>query len=113
MQELTNIKCVPCEGGIPALTRREFTPFLSQIKEWQVLDDKKIEREFLFKDFAEALKFVNACGEIAEREGHHPDLLLHSWNKVKVTLYTHAIGGLSMNDFVLAAKIDKLHKTEK
>jgi 4a-hydroxytetrahydrobiopterin dehydratase len=108
MTELTQIKCVPCEGGILPLTRAEFTPYLSQVKEWTVLDDKKIEKNLTFKNFGEALKFVNACGEIAEKEGHHPDLLIYSWNKVKITLYTHAIGGLSLNDFVVAAKIDKI-----
>ena len=108
MTELTQIKCVPCEGGIPPLTRKEFGSFLSQVPDWTVLEDKKIEKDFTFKNFKEALKFVNACGEIAEAEGHHPDLLIYSWNKVKVTLYTHAIGGLSLNDFVVAAKIDKI-----
>jgi 4a-hydroxytetrahydrobiopterin dehydratase len=108
MNELTQIKCVPCEGGIPPLTRKEFTAFLTQVPDWSVLEDKKIERNFTFKNFQEALRFVNACGQIAEAEGHHPDLLIYSWNKVKVTLYTHAIGGLSLNDFVVAAKIDKI-----
>ena len=108
MTELTQIKCVPCEGGIPALTRTEFAPYLSQVKEWKVADDKKIERDFTFKNFREALRFVNACGEIAEQEGHHPDLMIYSWNKVRVTLYTYVIGGLSLNDFVMAAKIDKI-----
>ncbi|OGC75920.1 MAG: hypothetical protein A2Z27_06350 [candidate division Zixibacteria bacterium RBG_16_50_21] len=108
MQKLTEIKCVPCEGGIPPLTRLEFTQHLKQVPEWKVIEDKKIEREFVFKDFKQALKFVNDCGEIAEGEGHHPDLSIYSWNKVKVTLYTHAIGGLSLNDFVVAAKIDRL-----
>lgn len=108
MNELTQIKCVPCEGGIPPLTRKEFTLYLPQVPDWTVLEEKKIEKNFTFKNFKEALKFINACGEIAEAEGHHPDLLIYSWNKVKVTLYTHAIGGLSLNDFVVAAKIDKI-----
>ncbi|MCI0531753.1 MAG: 4a-hydroxytetrahydrobiopterin dehydratase, partial [candidate division Zixibacteria bacterium] len=79
-----------------------------QVEKWNILDDKMLEQEFAFKNFKEALKFVNACGEIAEADGHHPNLFLHSWNKVKVTLYTHAIDGLSINDFVVAAKIDKI-----
>jgi 4a-hydroxytetrahydrobiopterin dehydratase len=108
MQELTKIKCEPCEGGVPPLRRKQFTPYLEQVRDWTVVDDKRIEREFSFRDFKEALRFVNACGEIAEQEGHHPDLLLHGWNRVKICLYTHAIGGLSMNDFVVAAKIDKI-----
>jgi len=108
MLKLTEIKCVPCEGGIPPLSRAEFAVHLEQVKNWTVIDDKKLERNFTFKNFKEALRFVNACGEIAEKEGHHPDLLLYSWNKVRVTLYTHAIGGLSLNDFVVAAKIDKI-----
>jgi len=107
-EELTKIKCVPCEGGMPPMARKDFSAYLGQVEKWNILDDKMLEREFTFKNFKEALKFVNACGEIAEADGHHPNLSLHSWNKVKVTLYTHAIDGLSINDFVVAAKIDKI-----
>ncbi len=109
MEDLKTRHCVPCEGGIDPLTRAEFAGYLEQIVDWQVKDsDKKIEREFQFRDFPEALKFVNSVGEIAEDEGHHPDIYLYSWNKVRITLYTHAIGGLSINDFVVASRVDRI-----
>jgi 4a-hydroxytetrahydrobiopterin dehydratase len=109
MEELKKKKCVPCEGGLDPLAREEFTKYLDQVKEWAVIDnDKKLEREFTFKDFKQALNFVNSAGEIAENEGHHPNIYIHSWNKVKMTVYTHAIDGLSENDFILAAKIDAI-----
>ena len=99
--------CVPCEGGVDPLTRAEFAPYLEIIKEWTVAtDEKSITRDFKFKDFKSALEFVNKVGEIAEGEGHHPDINLHGWNKVRVALSTHAIKGLSINDFVVASKID-------
>lgn len=107
MEQLKKKKCVPCEGGLSPMTRDQFAKYLDQVKQWKVIDnDTKIEREFTFKDFKEALNFVNKTGEIAELEGHHPNIYIHSWNKVKMTVYTHAIGGLSENDFILAAKID-------
>jgi 4a-hydroxytetrahydrobiopterin dehydratase len=109
MDDLKTKKCIPCEGGLDAMTREEFSKYLGQVKDWSVIDnDTKIEREFTFKDFKEALAFVNAAGEIAEAEGHHPNIYIHSWNKVKMTVYTHAINGLSENDFILAAKIDAI-----
>lgn len=111
MEDLIKLKCIPCEGGIDPLTRKEFSIYLDQVSDWAVIDnDAKIQREFTFKDFKEALDFVNAAGEIAEEEGHHPNICIHSWNKVKMTLYTHAINGLSENDFILAAKIDAINK---
>lgn len=79
-----------------------------QIPDWNVIDDKKLEREFKFKDFSEALEFVNKVGEIAELDDHHPDINLYNWNKVTITLWTHKIKGLFLNDFILAAKIDEL-----
>lgn len=92
------------------MTQDETKPYLEEVKDWQVVKPKGIDtlrREFKFKDFKEALNFVNKIGEIAEEEGHHPDIEL-GWGKVKVELSTHAIGGLSVNDFILAAKIDKI-----
>lgn len=110
MEELKKKKCVPCEGGLSPMTREEFTKYLDQVQKWRVIDnDTKLEREFTFKDFKEALNFVNRSGEIAEDEGHHPNIYIHSWNKVKMTVYTHAIAGLSENDFILAAKIDAVN----
>lgn len=91
------------------MTRQEMKPYLEEVKDWKLEDDgKKIERKFKFKDFKEALHFVNKIGEIAEQEGHHPDIEL-GWGRVEVELSTHAIGGLSINDFILAAKINKLY----
>jgi 4a-hydroxytetrahydrobiopterin dehydratase len=107
--DLTKQKCVPCEGGVAPLKRSEFEQYLEQVKVWQVLEDKELEREFKFKDFQESLNFINKVGEIAEAEGHHPDIYLHGWNKVRFNLMTHAIGGLSINDFVMASKIDQVH----
>ena len=78
------------------------------IKPQNILEDKEIEKNFAFKNFKDALYFINRIGEVAEEEGHHPDMLLHGWNKVKITLYTHAIGGLSVNDFIIASRIDRL-----
>ncbi len=107
MLNLSEKKCKACEAGVAPLTKEEITPYLDQIQNWE-LHDKKILKNFKFKNFKEALAFVNKVGEIAESEGHHPDINLHGWNKTQITLSTHAIGGLSENDFILASKIDKL-----
>lgn len=82
--------------------------FLKEINQWQLIEDISIEKILLFKDFKEALKFVNKVGEIAEAQNHHPDILIFGWNKVKLSLTTHAIGGLSENDFILASQIDQI-----
>jgi 4a-hydroxytetrahydrobiopterin dehydratase len=104
--ELAQKHCVPCEGGVFPLARQESEPLLKKVVGWQLSADAlSISKHFTFKDFAEALAFVNTVGAIAEGEGHHPDLTL-AWGKVGVSLTTHAIGGLSENDFILAAKID-------
>lgn len=108
MEHLTEKKCAPCEGGVDPLTRTEFEPYLEQVEKWTVVNDKVIERQFEFKDFAKALAFVNKVGEIAEDEGHHPDIFIHGWNKVKISLWTHAINGLSINDFIVATKVDRV-----
>ncbi len=110
MEDLKTKKCIPCEGGIIPMTRDEFSKLLQQVPQWEVIDnDTKLEREFEFQDFKKALDFVNQAGEIAEEEGHHPNIFIHSWNKVKMTVYTHAIKGLSENDFILAAKLDNIY----
>jgi len=109
MENLTSKKCEPCEGGIPPLDREHFSGYLDEVPEWRVQEgDKAIARELKFKDFAAAMALVNKVAALAEEEGHHPDIDLHGWNKVTFTLSTHAIGGLSVNDFILAAKIDVL-----
>jgi 4a-hydroxytetrahydrobiopterin dehydratase len=102
---LTSKHCVPCEGGIPALTADEIATLMPRLEGWAVADDKKLTKSYTFPDFVQALAFVNRAGAVAEEEGHHPDLLL-TWGKVGVELTTHAIGGLSENDFILAAKLD-------
>lgn len=111
MQQLTSNlkhkKCVPCKGGIKPLISYEYGAFLRQeLSGWIVTEEKVLEKEYKFKNFKEALTFINKVGELAEEEGHHPDILLHGWNKVRLMLTTHAIGGLSENDFILASKID-------
>lgn len=101
--------CVPCEGGVLPLTPEEIAPLMKQVNGWiAISNNMAIEKQFVFKNFARALAFVNAAGAIAEEEGHHPDLNLQNWNTVTVTLSTHAIGGLSENDFIVAAKIDTI-----
>lgn len=109
-RDLTQEHCVPCEGGVAPLTEKEFKLLLEQLTGWQVVEGKTLEKDYTWKDFPEALDFLNKIGRIAEQEGHHPDMLLHDWNKLKITLSTHAIGGLSKNDFILASKIDELVK---
>lgn len=106
--DLVNQKCVPCESGTKPFTHEEAKPYLANVKDWKLEDGvKKIEKKFKFKDFKQALDFVNKVGEIAEQEGHHPDIEL-GWGKVEIELSTHAIGGLSVSDFIMAAKIDQI-----
>ncbi|HWO07306.1 MAG TPA: 4a-hydroxytetrahydrobiopterin dehydratase [Candidatus Paceibacterota bacterium] len=101
-------KCVPCEGGTMPLTIPAAEALMQEVEGWTLAPDaRKISREFSFKNFAEALAFANKIGAIAEEEGHHPDLTV-KWGRVGVELSTHAIGGLSENDFILASKIDAL-----
>ena len=99
-------KCVPCEGGTPPLSAGEIEKLAPHIDPaWGVLDRMQLRREFRFPDFRQAMAFVNRIAEIAEAEGHHPDIHV-TYNRVTLELSTHAIGGLSENDFILAAKID-------
>lgn len=108
MTELSQKKCVACEGMTAPFNREEAQVLMKQIKEWHLSGDARwVSKEFSFKDFKEALAFTDKVGAIAEAEGHHPDLQLR-WGKVVVELTTHAIKGLSENDFILAAKIDEL-----
>jgi len=105
--QLSEKKCKACEGWEKPFTKEEAQEYLNQVNNWTLIENE-IENEFKFKDFKEALEFINKVGVIAEEEGHHPDIYLHGWNKVKITLNTHAIKGLSENDFILAAKINKI-----
>ncbi len=108
MTNLSSQKCVPCEGGVSPLKGEELDRLKSQLDEeapgWQLRDPKHLEKTFEFPDFKTALEFVNTIGKIAESEGHHPNIEL-GWGFVRVLLWTHAIDGLSDNDFFLAAKI--------
>ena len=106
---LADKKCVPCEGKVDPIPMTRAQEYLKQLhSDWKIIDDgKKIQRTFKFKNFRQALEFVNHVGEIAESEGHHPDIEF-GWGYVNITLFTHAINGLFENDFILAAKIDKL-----
>lgn len=108
MTNLNDQKCVPCSIGAEPLNHIEIENYLKSLSEgWTNLEDKKIEKTFKFKDFKSALDFTNAVGEIAEEEGHHPNISL-GWGYVKITLSTHKIKGLHLNDFILASKIDKI-----
>lgn len=111
INDLTAKRCVACEGGVPPLTPDEITAFQAKFPEsWEVIENKKIQKLFSFQDFKGALEFVDKVGALADEEGHHPDIQL-SYGKVIVELWTHAIGGLSENDFIMAAKIDELVQT--
>jgi 4a-hydroxytetrahydrobiopterin dehydratase len=111
MSELARKECVPCKGGIPPLTGEEIAELTPEVPEWSVVDEHHILRTFRFPDFALALAFTNRVGELAEEQGHHPDILL-AWGKVEVTIWTHKINGLTVSDFVLAAKIDELPRPQ-
>lgn len=104
--DLTKKKCVPCEGGVPPLGDAEVAEHLKAVPQW-TRDGKQIQRKFEFPDFVAAMKFVNRIAEVAEAQGHHPDLFIH-YNQVTVSLWTHAVGGLTENDFIVAAKVDAL-----
>ncbi|MBX4187582.1 MAG: 4a-hydroxytetrahydrobiopterin dehydratase [Candidatus Doudnabacteria bacterium] len=105
--KLTEMKCVPCEGGVPPFDKKKITLYSKQLpKGWQVVKDRALQKEFKFKSFPETMAFVNKVALIAQEEGHHPDMEVH-YSRVLVELSTHAVGGLSENDFILAAKIDR------
>ena len=105
---LTEKTCTPCKGGIPPLAAREAERFHRQVPQWELRDEgKRIERRFAFRNFAEALAFVRLVGELAEGEGHHPDVGF-GWGYATVSLHTKKIKGLHENDFIMAAKIDRL-----
>lgn len=112
MTRLANEKCVPCRGGVPALKGAELRVLVDELGGgWRVAGNHHIEKDFTFPDFASALAFTNEIGALAEEEGHHPDIHL-AWGKVRVTIWTHVIDGLTRSDFVLAAKIDALGSSQ-
>jgi len=107
-EDLTTQKCIPCEGGTPPFNSEEIQEYLVQVStEWGVTEDKKLSKKFKFKNFKESMDFVNKVADIAESEGHHPDITIN-YNRVLIELTTHSIGGLSKNDFIVAAKVEKL-----
>jgi uncharacterized protein (TIGR00730 family) len=105
---LSKKHCIPCEGGTLPLSREQSETLLKNVSDWTLLQDKEIEKTYTFKDFSEAMNFMNAVAHIAEQEGHHPDIKLHEFKKVSIRISTHSISGLSENDFILAAKIDEM-----
>jgi len=108
MSELASRQCVPCRGGVPPLKGAALQNLLGQLGGgWQVVSEHHLEKEYRFQDFREALDFTNRVGEMAEQQDHHPDIHL-AWGKVKLTLWTHKIDGLTESDFVFAAKADTL-----
>lgn len=110
MSKLAKKKCVPCEEGGEPLSREEAQKLLGELNDWLLIDDAHmLAKSFHFKDFEESIAFVNKVAAIAEEEGHHPDLTI-SWGDVGVELTTHAMEGLSENDFIIAAKIDEIEK---
>jgi 4a-hydroxytetrahydrobiopterin dehydratase len=106
-ESLVSKGCKPCQGSMPAMTSSEAHKYLSKVMQWELIEDKKIRKEFKFKDFKASLDFVNKVGALAENEGHHPSINI-IYNKVIISLTTHAIQGLSENDFIMAAKIDNI-----
>jgi len=107
MSELAERQCVPCRGGVPPLQGDELKELADQLPGWEVINGHHLQRTYKFKDFREALDFVNRVGELAEEQGHHPDICF-GWGKADISIWTHKINGLTESDFVLAAKIDKL-----
>ena len=106
--KLAEKRCIPCEGGMPAFSKSQIAKYKAQLnKGWEVVEDKKLRKKFKFKNFVESMGFVNQVALIAQAEDHHPDMQV-SYSKVIIELWTHAVGGLSENDFILAAKIDLL-----
>jgi 4a-hydroxytetrahydrobiopterin dehydratase len=107
VSELASKQCVPCRGGVPKLRGEELRRLAIQVDGWKVVDEHHIAKSHKFPDFRKALEFVNRVGELAEEQGHHPDIFL-AWGRVDITIWTHKIDGLTESDFILAAKIDRL-----
>ena len=107
MSELAQETCIPCRGGVPPLKGEELDALQEKLgNEWQVINQHHLEKEYIFADFRQALDFTVKVGEVAENQGHHPDIYL-AWGKVKLTIWTHKIDGLTESDFILGAKVDQ------
>ena len=111
LYDLINQKCEPCKGDVEPLNTAEEDSYHSEVPVWGIHREGThyIDRKFSFKDFKESIRFVNLVADLAEQEGHHPEMEI-SWNRVRLALHTHAIGGLSRNDFIMAAKVDRIYK---
>ena len=107
MNDLAKQNCIPCKGGIPPLKGAKLDDLMEKLKnDWKIIEEHHLEKEYLFKNFKEALDFTIKVGELAENQDHHPDIFL-TWGKVKVTIWTHKINGLTESDFIFAAKTDR------
>ena len=106
-EQLADQQCVPCRGGLPPLKGGGLEALHKSVPGWSIVNEHHITRAFSFPDFRQALDFVNRVGELAEEQGHHPDILL-TWGKAEITMWTHKIDGLTESDFIMAAKIDRL-----
>lgn len=107
MSDLANRTCVPCHGGVPRLRGDEISRYVNELRDWEVVDEHHLRKNYKFKNFRQAQDFVNRVGDLAEEQGHHPDICF-GWGRAEITIWTHAIDGLSESDFILAAKIDAL-----
>lgn len=108
-EQLRQKKCVPCEGGVPKLTPNEAAEQIQKLQGWELTHNaERIRKKWTVKNFLAGMRFFNDVARVAEAEGHHPDLHLEGYRNVSIEIWTHAIGGLSENDFILAAKIDEL-----
>ena len=108
-EQLVSKKCLPCEGGVDPCTLDEANAQLKELEGWELVrDGQRIRKSWQVKNFMAGMRFFEKCAEVAEDDGHHPDLHIEGYRNVSVELWTHAIGGLSENDFILAAKIDQL-----
>jgi 4a-hydroxytetrahydrobiopterin dehydratase len=109
MSSLASKTCVPCKGDVPPLKGAELQRLKNEVPGWEIVNEHHLEKTYKFPDFVKALAFVNRVGELAEQQGHHPDIYL-TWGKVGIKTWTHKIDGLTESDFILAAKIDQLDR---
>lgn len=107
MSDLAGKQCIPCRGGVPPLQGEEITKLQDQLNSWEVVNEHHLKKDYRFKNFREAQQFVNQVGDLAEEQGHHPDICF-GWGNVEIKIWTHKINGLTESDFILAAKIDAL-----
>ena len=107
MSSLSSRDCVPCRGGVPPLSGEEISRLLKEVSGWEAVGEHHLRKRYEFKKFAPALEFVNRVGQLAEEQGHHPDICF-GWGYAEITIWTHKIDGLTESDFILAAKIDEL-----